>query len=156
MYVIHTSSLCVMHILRCIFSQCAWAMQQLFLLPPLLQDRLPLAVVGSNTIIEVNGKRVRGRQYPWGVAEGEGSKVPSADRWPYIDPLYGVSLSLSLLNTNGNAPIFPLLCWVIERTSCVDGLQSGNTIHVHTQECSIEHILPKKHLFTLAYELNFN
>ncbi|KAG9475954.1 hypothetical protein GDO78_002824 [Eleutherodactylus coqui] len=35
------------------------------------QDRLPLAVVGSNTIIEVNGKRVRGRQYPWGVAEGE-------------------------------------------------------------------------------------
>ncbi|ELW70429.1 Septin-7 [Tupaia chinensis] len=34
------------------------------------QDRLPLAVVGSNTIIEVNGKRVRGRQYPWGVAEG--------------------------------------------------------------------------------------
>lgn len=37
----------------------------------MLQDRLPLAVVGSNTIIEVNGKRVRGRQYPWGVAEGK-------------------------------------------------------------------------------------
>lgn len=36
----------------------------------LLQDKLPLAVVGSNTIIEVNSKRVRGRQYPWGVAEG--------------------------------------------------------------------------------------
>jgi len=36
-----------------------------------LQDKLPLAVVGSNTIIEVNGKRARGRQYPWGVAEGE-------------------------------------------------------------------------------------
>nr|XP_055136187.1 septin-7-like [Symphalangus syndactylus] len=33
------------------------------------QYRLPLAVVGSNTIIEVNGKRVRGRQYPWSVAE---------------------------------------------------------------------------------------
>eukprot|EP00064_Thunnus_orientalis_P005418 superscaffoldBa00000531_g5432 len=40
-----------------------------------IKDRLPLAVVGSNTIIEVNGKRVRGRQYPWGVAEGERSKV---------------------------------------------------------------------------------
>uniref|UniRef100_A0A8C9V7H4 Septin n=1 Tax=Scleropages formosus TaxID=113540 RepID=A0A8C9V7H4_SCLFO len=36
-----------------------------------IKDRLPLAVVGSNTSIEVNGKRVRGRQYPWGVAEVE-------------------------------------------------------------------------------------
>ncbi|XP_048007751.1 septin 7b isoform X3 [Megalobrama amblycephala] len=35
------------------------------------KDRLPLAVVGSNTIIEANGKKVRGRQYPWGVAEVE-------------------------------------------------------------------------------------
>lgn len=39
-----------------------------------IKDRLPLAVVGSNTIIEVNGKRVRGRQYPWGVAEVENSE----------------------------------------------------------------------------------
>ena len=37
----------------------------------LSQDKLPLAVVGSNTIMEVNGKRARGRQYPWGVAEGK-------------------------------------------------------------------------------------
>ncbi|CAB1320752.1 unnamed protein product [Coregonus sp. 'balchen'] len=36
-----------------------------------IKDRLPLAVVGSNTIIVVNEKRVRGRQYPWGVAEVE-------------------------------------------------------------------------------------
>ncbi|XP_063491510.1 septin-7-like [Symphalangus syndactylus] len=34
-----------------------------------IKDRLPLAVVGGNTIIEVNSKRVRGRQYPWSVAE---------------------------------------------------------------------------------------
>uniref|UniRef100_A0A3Q4AJU8 Septin n=1 Tax=Mola mola TaxID=94237 RepID=A0A3Q4AJU8_MOLML len=39
-----------------------------------IKDRLPLAVVGSNTIIEVNGKRVRGRQYPWGVAEVENAE----------------------------------------------------------------------------------
>uniref|UniRef100_A0AAY4ETQ5 Septin-7 n=1 Tax=Denticeps clupeoides TaxID=299321 RepID=A0AAY4ETQ5_9TELE len=39
-----------------------------------IKDRLPLAVVGSNTIIEVNGKRARGRQYPWGVAEVENSE----------------------------------------------------------------------------------
>uniref|UniRef100_A0A4W4EAI3 Septin n=1 Tax=Electrophorus electricus TaxID=8005 RepID=A0A4W4EAI3_ELEEL len=40
-----------------------------------IKDRLPLAVVGSNTIIEVNGKKIRGRQYPWGVAEGEASRA---------------------------------------------------------------------------------
>ncbi|XP_038566537.1 septin 7b isoform X2 [Micropterus salmoides] len=38
-----------------------------------IKEKLPLAVVGSNTIIEVNSKRVRGRQYPWGVAEVENS-----------------------------------------------------------------------------------
>lgn len=31
---------------------------------------MPLAVVGSNVVVEVNGRKVRGRQYPWGVAEG--------------------------------------------------------------------------------------
>uniref|UniRef100_A0AAQ4Q8N1 Septin n=1 Tax=Gasterosteus aculeatus aculeatus TaxID=481459 RepID=A0AAQ4Q8N1_GASAC len=35
------------------------------------QEKMPLAVVGSNVVIEVNGKKVRGRQYPWGVAEVE-------------------------------------------------------------------------------------
>jgi septin family protein len=40
------------------------------------QDRelkacVPFAVVGSNTVIEVAGNKVRGRQYPWGVVEGE-------------------------------------------------------------------------------------
>ena len=40
------------------------------------QDRelkacVPFAVVGSNTVIEVAGKKVRGRQYPWGVVEVE-------------------------------------------------------------------------------------
>lgn len=36
-----------------------------------LRDRIPMAVVGSNTIVEVDGKKLRGRKYPWGVAEGE-------------------------------------------------------------------------------------
>lgn len=36
---------------------------------------MPLAVVGSNVVIEVNGKKVRGRQYPWGVAEGRLTQV---------------------------------------------------------------------------------
>lgn len=36
----------------------------------ILQDRVPFAVVGSNTVTETSGKRVRGRQYPWGIVEG--------------------------------------------------------------------------------------
>lgn len=35
-----------------------------------LKDRVPFAVVGSNTVIEVDGKKIRGRKYPWGIAEG--------------------------------------------------------------------------------------
>lgn len=36
-----------------------------------LRDRVPFAVVGSNRVIEVGGKRIRGRQYPWGIVEVE-------------------------------------------------------------------------------------
>lgn len=34
-----------------------------------IKDRLPFAVVGSNTLIEVGGKKVRARKYPWGLVE---------------------------------------------------------------------------------------
>ncbi|KAL0279372.1 UNVERIFIED_CONTAM: hypothetical protein PYX00_000951 [Menopon gallinae] len=36
-----------------------------------LKERVPFAVVGSNCIVEVDGKKVRGRKYPWGIAEVE-------------------------------------------------------------------------------------
>lgn len=31
---------------------------------------MPFAIVGANSVIEVEGRKVRGRKYPWGVAEG--------------------------------------------------------------------------------------
>ena len=31
---------------------------------------MPFAVVGSNTVVEAGGRKVRGRIYPWGVVEG--------------------------------------------------------------------------------------
>ncbi|XP_029670757.1 septin-7 isoform X3 [Formica exsecta] len=37
----------------------------------LLRDRVPFAVVGANAVVEHDGKKVRGRKYPWGVAEVE-------------------------------------------------------------------------------------
>ncbi|XP_037069327.1 septin-7-like isoform X2 [Pollicipes pollicipes] len=36
-----------------------------------LRERVPFAVVGANTIVEVDGKKVRGRRYPWGVVQIE-------------------------------------------------------------------------------------
>ena len=43
------------------------------------QDRVPFAVVGSNTVVESNGRKVRGRVYPWGVVEGKNAdkKAPN-------------------------------------------------------------------------------
>jgi len=36
-----------------------------------LRDSVPFAVVGANAMVEIKGKKMRGRQYPWGVVEVE-------------------------------------------------------------------------------------
>merc|ERR1712038_1978167 len=36
-----------------------------------MKERVPFAVVGSNMIMEVDGKKTRGRKYPWGVVDIE-------------------------------------------------------------------------------------
>lgn len=33
--------------------------------------RVPFAIVGANTVVEIDGRKVRGRRYPWGIAEGK-------------------------------------------------------------------------------------
>lgn len=40
-----------------------------------LQESIPFAVIGSNTVVEARGQRVRGRLYPWGIVEGENLSV---------------------------------------------------------------------------------
>jgi septin 4 len=35
-----------------------------------LKKCVPFAVIASNITLEVNGKKIRGRQYPWGIVEG--------------------------------------------------------------------------------------
>lgn len=42
----------------------------LLALRSLSQRSVPFAVIGSNTVVEVNGRRSRGRTYPWGAVEG--------------------------------------------------------------------------------------
>ncbi|XP_067126413.1 septin-2-like isoform X1 [Centruroides vittatus] len=39
-----------------------------------LKESIPFAVIGSNTVVEANGKRTRGRLYPWGIVEVENPK----------------------------------------------------------------------------------
>jgi septin 7 len=36
-----------------------------------MRERVPFAVVGSNTVVEVDGKKARGRKYPWGTVLGK-------------------------------------------------------------------------------------
>uniref|UniRef100_T1J6H9 Septin-type G domain-containing protein n=1 Tax=Strigamia maritima TaxID=126957 RepID=T1J6H9_STRMM len=36
-----------------------------------LKASVPFAVIGSNQVVELNGKKVRGRMYPWGIVEIE-------------------------------------------------------------------------------------
>lgn len=36
-----------------------------------LKEAMPFAVCGANTLLEVKGRKVRGRLYPWGVVEVE-------------------------------------------------------------------------------------
>ena len=36
-----------------------------------LKASFPFAVVSSNIVLEVAGKKIRGRQYPWGVVDGK-------------------------------------------------------------------------------------
>lgn len=41
----------------------------------LMQESVPFAVIGSNTVVEARGQRVRGRLYPWGIVEGKKHSV---------------------------------------------------------------------------------
>ena len=34
-----------------------------------IKEHIPFAIVGSNYLIENDGKKVRGRKYPWGIVD---------------------------------------------------------------------------------------
>lgn len=46
--------------------------------PPSIKESIPFAVIGSNTVVEAKGKRVRGRLYPWGIVEGRSASSSSS------------------------------------------------------------------------------
>lgn len=55
-----------------------------------LKASLPFAVVGSNQVMEVAGRKIRCRQYPWGVVDGKqaeqcsGSSPTLALQWQWF------------------------------------------------------------------------
>lgn len=52
-----------------------------WVLAPLPQESAPFAVIGSNTVVEAKGQRVRGRLYPWGIVEGEMRQEALGEGW---------------------------------------------------------------------------
>lgn len=39
-----------------------------------LRSLMPFAIVGSDDMVEINGRRIRARQYPWGLVEVDNPK----------------------------------------------------------------------------------
>lgn len=56
-------------------------------------------MIGSNQLIEVKGKKIRGRLYPWGVVEVENPE--HNDFLKLRTMLVWVSLALNLIHVNG-------------------------------------------------------
>ena len=69
---------CWIWLRRCLWWDVGRGGQDRALLTPaiLLQESIPFAVIGSNTVVEAKGRRVRGRLYPWGIVEGNTGPCP--------------------------------------------------------------------------------
>lgn len=65
-----------------------------------MKQSIPFAVVGSNTIFEVGGKKFRGRQYPWGVVDGNSLATRSIERTIMTEMFSKQSFSSSVLPFN--------------------------------------------------------
>ncbi|XP_075417645.1 septin-4 isoform X4 [Tenrec ecaudatus] len=79
-----------------------------------LKESIPFAVIGSNTVVEARGRRVRGRLYPWGIVEGpEGCdqgdtlrKLPGTVH-PEHDPHGGEGAESQALSSIQAGAVFP-------------------------------------------------
>ena len=46
-----------------------------------LRGLMPFAIVGSEETVEIGGRKVRARQYPWGIVEGSPPLFPLPFFW---------------------------------------------------------------------------
>ncbi|ESO00080.1 hypothetical protein HELRODRAFT_192726 [Helobdella robusta] len=87
----------------------------------LYKDRVPFAVVGSNTLIETSqGRKVRGRMYPWGAVEVE--KLEHNDFTALKNMLIGMHMQdLKDVTNNVHYENFRF-----NRLACLDGPSNRN------------------------------
>uniref|UniRef100_A0AAQ6AC51 Septin n=1 Tax=Amphiprion ocellaris TaxID=80972 RepID=A0AAQ6AC51_AMPOC len=94
-----------------------------------IKEKMPLAVVGSNVVIEVNGKKVRGRQYPWGVAEELPPLEETGGQW-LVWEAQRQDRCLSFINVeNGEHCDFTVLRNMLIRTHMQDLKDVTNNVH---------------------------
>ncbi|XP_059213619.1 septin 5b isoform X1 [Centropristis striata] len=106
-----------------------------------LKESSPFAVIGSNTVVEARGQRVRGRLYPWGIVEGKrrsAARLLLATR-PDINQVYLLTYLLTITTI-----ISPLLA--VENPSHCDFVKLRTMLirtHMHdlkdiTSDCHYE------------------
>lgn len=93
----------------------------------LLRTRVPFAVVGANAIIEVDGRKVRGRRYPWGIAEGKNKK--------FKEKKNVLINSFSILVENLEHCDFIALRNMVVRTHLQDLKDVTNNVHYENYRC---------------------
>lgn len=65
-----------------------------------IRNSIPFAVIGSNTVIEYGGKRVRGRVYPWGMIDIESDSCDFTKLRTFLCRLIKIlKISFFLFNT---------------------------------------------------------
>lgn len=94
-----------------------------------LRSRVPFAIVGANTVIEIDGRKVRGRRYPWGIAEGIFINIHSIITWTYKNMFGGITVE------NLDHCDFIALRNIVIRTHLQDLKDVTNNVHYENYRC---------------------
>ena len=104
-----------------------------------LRGLLPFAIVGSEDVLEIGGRRVRARQYPWGVVEVDNPRhsdflaIRSALLHSHLADLKEITHDFLYENyrteklsksVDGGASVYVILCISIYHVSDADNLET--------------------------------
>ncbi|KAG8226301.1 hypothetical protein J437_LFUL002740 [Ladona fulva] len=95
-----------------------------------LRDRVPFAVVGSNAVVELEGgRKVRGRRYPWGIAEEKNESANSTQ-----STFYAIHNEISGVENLEHCDFVALRDMLI-RTHLQDLKDVTNNVHYENYRC---------------------